>query len=413
VTVQALHKTVGNSTAGSAEDILLTASFFPTAMPKGPAVGEPRRLTWGNFTSVFEPRRVGEKDGPNFIPARFSLEPDGRQVRRLKARLLSRTAIALDIERNKETGEIPPALREVVRRVKALGLAGLVYTSHNHKPEDDPRYRIVVPISEEIAHELPAPEVIADRLQLLGILDRSKLGASSLFYLPSSPPELLDQHWTIIVPGAPIDARWIVERAGALQAARRAEADRIASKAQSEAAARRAAKMAAGFNPDDSLIEKLRSRFDLDAVLHCHGYDKAGTKYRHPNSTSGSFGADIQTLGGIERVFSHNGTDPLHADNLPPWCEGVTAIDAFDVVTILEFAGDRQRALRELAQRFNFNKLVERKALARLLFRLVRQQTDQIEIEAVAYAEGGRLGLTRDDVCGVAAWVAGQAKKAA
>ena len=46
-------------------------------------------------------------------------------MRRLKAHLLSRTAIALDIECNKETGEIPPALGEVVRRVKALGLAGL------------------------------------------------------------------------------------------------------------------------------------------------------------------------------------------------------------------------------------------------------------------------------------------------
>ena len=138
MTVQALHKTVVNSTVGSAEDILLTASFFSTAMPKGPAFGEQRQLTWGNFTSVFEPRRVGEKDGPNFIPARFSLEPDGRQVRRLKAHLLSRTAIALDIECNKETGEIPPALGEVVRRVKALGLAGLVYTSHNHKPVRSP-----------------------------------------------------------------------------------------------------------------------------------------------------------------------------------------------------------------------------------------------------------------------------------
>ena len=271
----------------------------------------------------------------------------------------------------------------------------------------------MIPISEEIAHELPAPEVVADRLQLRGVLDRSKIVASSLFYLPSSPPEWLDQHRTIIIPGLPIDAKWVAEGAGALLAARKAEADRIASKAQSEAAARRAAKMAAGFNPDDSLIEKLRSRFDLDAVLRAHGYDKAGTKYRHPNSVSGSYGADIQTLGGIERVFSHNGTDPLHASNLPSWCDGVTAIDVFDVVAILKFGGDRQIALRELAQRFNLNKLIERRALARLLFRLVRQQNDQSEIEAVAYAEGGRLGLTRDDVCGVAAWVAGQAKKAA
>jgi hypothetical protein len=168
---------LGMAQHGDAGDILLTVSFFPTATPKGPAFGDQRRLTWRNLASVFDPRRVGEKDGPNFIPARFSLESDSRQVRRLKAHLLSRTAIALDIECNKETGEIPPAWSEVVRRVKALGLAGLVYTSHNHKPVDDPRYRIVIPISEEIAHELPAPEVVADRLQLLGVLDRSKIGA--------------------------------------------------------------------------------------------------------------------------------------------------------------------------------------------------------------------------------------------
>ena len=64
MTVQALHKTVVNSTVGSAEDILLTASFFPTAMPKGPAFGEQRQLTWGNFTSVFEPRQSAKKTGP-------------------------------------------------------------------------------------------------------------------------------------------------------------------------------------------------------------------------------------------------------------------------------------------------------------------------------------------------------------
>ena len=399
---------LGVAQHSSADDIVLTGSFFPTATPMGPAFGDQRRLTWGTFACLFESRRVGKKDGPNFIPARFSLEPGDRQVRRLKAHLLSRTAIALDIERNKETGEIPPALDEVVQRVKALGLASLAYTSHNHKPVDDSRYRIVIPISEEIAHELPAPEVVADRLQLLGVLDRSKIGASSLFYLPSSPPGLLDQHRTIIVPGLPIDAGWIVEGAGALLAARN-DADCIASKAQSDAAARRAAKIAAGCNPDDLLIERLRSRLDLDAVLRAHGYDKAGKKYRHPNSTSGSYGADIKILGDIERVFSHNGSDPLHASNLPDWCDKVTALDVVDVVTILDFGGDRTRALGELAKRFGLSKPAERKELARLLFRLVRQQAPQEVIETAAFKEGERLGLSRDDVCQVAVWVSGQA----
>jgi hypothetical protein len=57
-TVQMLHEAVDNSVASSADDILLTVSFFPTATPKGRALGNQRRLTWGNFASVFDPRRV-------------------------------------------------------------------------------------------------------------------------------------------------------------------------------------------------------------------------------------------------------------------------------------------------------------------------------------------------------------------
>ena len=38
------------------------------------------RTTWGAFTSVFEWRREGEKDGPSFVPSTFTLEPDGRGV---------------------------------------------------------------------------------------------------------------------------------------------------------------------------------------------------------------------------------------------------------------------------------------------------------------------------------------------
>jgi hypothetical protein len=54
---------------------------------------------------------------------------------------------------------------EVVNRVKALGWACLLHTSHNHKPGDI-RFRIVLPLSEEIAHELPPPEVAAGALWL-------------------------------------------------------------------------------------------------------------------------------------------------------------------------------------------------------------------------------------------------------
>jgi hypothetical protein len=386
----------------------LTVSWFNTATPDGrPALGDPECTTWGAFTGVFWWRREGEKDGPNFVGARFMLQPDGRRVRRKQKNLLARTLVALDCETNKETCQAPPPVSEVVGRIKSRPWATVVYTSHSHTPEA-PRYRIVMPLSDEIATDLPAVEVIAGELELLGVLDRSKAGAWSLFYLPSAPPGQLDLHETVVVEGDPINAPWMRERAGLLLAQRQAEADRIAAEANAAAAARREAKIAAGFDPDDSLIEKLRSRFDLDDILRSHGYDKAGTKYRHPNSSSGSYGADIKVFGGIERVFSHNGTDPLHANNLPDWCDGVTALDAFDVVAILDFGGDRRKALTVLAERFNLTKVAERKAVARLLFRMIRRQAGQVEIEAAAFAEGARLGLSRDEVCRVAIWVAGE-----
>lgn len=395
------------------DELQVSISWFPHAILRGvPALGDPEAITWGNFVSVFEWRREGEKDGCNFVPARFSLEADGRHVRRLKRNLLARTAIALDVETDKKTGEVPPPLDVALGRAAALGWAALGYTSHSHR-DADIRYRVVCPLSADIDHVLPAPEVLAEAIGLTGVLDMSKVGAASLFYLPSCPYGALDRHQAVVVPGAAIDAAWMTERGGALLAARQAEADRIAAEAQAEAAARRAAKIAAGFDPDDSLIEKLRSRFDLADVLVSHGYDKAGTKYRHPNSTSGGFGADIRTLGGIERVFSHNATDPLHAGNLPAWCGGVTALDAFDVTVILDFGGDRTRALRELAERFNLTKAAERKALAGLLFRLIDRQATQAQIEAEAFAEGARLGLSQDEICQVASWVATHTREAA
>jgi hypothetical protein len=408
--------------ASPADDLPLVISWFPTAKPDGPAIGDPEHTTWGAFTGVFWFRREGPKDGPNFVAARFALDRDERPrakkserdiliVRRLKKNLLARTAIALDCETNKKSGEVPPSLGEITARIGAHQWAAVVYTSHSHT-KAAPRYRIVLPLSEEIATDLPAPEVAADQLQLLGVLDHSKIGAASLFYLPSYAPDQAANHETQVISDHPIDAAWMRECAGNLLAQRQAEADRIAEEAHAVAAVRRAAKIAAGFDPNDSLIEKIRAHLDLDAILRAHGYATAGKKYRHPNSESGSYGADIKVLGGVERVFSHNGTDPLHAANLPAWCDA-TALDAVDATIILDFGGNRTQALRELSQRFGLNKSEERRQLSRLIFQLIRLDMSQEAIEGAALAEGQRLGLSRDEVCRVAMWVASRGEAVA
>ena len=381
-------------------------------MPTGQrAIGDVEHTTWGVLTEALRWRREGQKDGPGFVPSTFTLEPSGRHVRRLKANLRARSAIALDFETNKKTGTaLTVTPTEAAARASALGLACVVYSSHNHRSPDDIRFRAVFALEAEIAANLPAPEVMADVMGLADVLDTSKVGAASLFYLPSSPPGLLSLHETIVVPGAPIAAAWITERASAILALRKAEQDRMAAAAHAEASARKEAKTAAGFNPDDSLIEKLRVKLDLGSILLAHGYAKSGNCYRHANSQSGIFGADVKVFSGVERVYSHNAGDPLHAGNLPSWCTA-KAIDVVDVAIVLDHAGDRTKGLAALAERFGLDKREERRAVSRLMFKLIERHRSQPEIEAAVFAEGSRRGLSRDEICRVAHWVAGKINK--
>ena len=74
-------------------------------------------------------------------------------------------------------------------------------------------------------------------------------------------------------------------------------------------------------------------------------------------------------------------------------CDGITAVDAFDATAILDFGGDRTRAIRELGARFGLiepPKPAEQKALAAVLFRMIRRRDTQAQIEATAFAEGQR-----------------------
>ena len=395
-------------------NIPLAIAWFNTAKPPlGEAIGILSQTTWHEFIHKLSHRRQGEKDGPCFASAIFDLKPDGIHVGRKKTGALARTAIVLDVETSKLTGEIPPSPDEALRRARALGLATLVYTSHNHQPDKDLRYRVVIPLSDEIACEIPAPEIMAAEIGLAGVMDASKIGPASLFYAPSCPAGAQNMHYFEAIEGTPVDADSITDTGLCLLRARKVQEKQIAAEAQAHAAARRAAKIATGFDPDDNLIEKIRVHLDLEQILISHGYDRKGPNFRHPNSSSGFHGANVKILGGIHRIFSHNATDPLHESNLPAWCGKVTALDAFDVTAILDYGGDRKRALRSLSEKFNLTKAAERKALAGLLFRLIKMHTPQKEIENRAFAEGRRLGLSRDDVTNTFVWVADQTSKTA
>lgn len=392
----------------SASTPSIHVAWFDRALDRsGPAYGTPETLSWDDFTTIFRHRRIGEKDGTCFVPARFKSEPGRRHVRRLKANVIARTGIALDVELNKKTGEIPPNPMAALRRVKSQGWCCIIYSSHSHQPAGNIRYRLVLPISAEIAPEFSAPLIVAVRLGLDGVLDHSKITPASVFYCPSQDSVYSDHHFAQRLQGGAVEAAWLVQEGQALLAAAEAQA-------QAETAARLATKAARGVTAEDSLIERIKEHLDLEQILLSHGYDKQGSKkgarFKNPESSSGIAGGKI--FGNGERFFTHNASDPLHEDNLPDWCD-VRAVDAFDATVILDFNGDHKKALRDLAGRFGLNKNSEKKKLAAMMFSLIKRQVSQIEFDSAVFEDGKRLGLSREEVCQTAKWVIDQATQGA
>ena len=212
----------------------IEVAWFANGGEEGkPALGTPETLGWEELSDIVtNNRRVGAKDGCNLIPIRFKREPGKpRVVRRKAVNARARTAIALDIEENKATGELPPSVGDIVHRLQTLALAAIVWTTHSHTAVR-PRYRVLVPLCSEIAPDLPAVEILAQRLNLDAVFDRSKRGPASLFYLPSAASfDVLDHHEAYAVAGEPHYAALMEKEAGDLLAERQAEEERVAAEA--------------------------------------------------------------------------------------------------------------------------------------------------------------------------------------
>ncbi len=91
----------------------------------------------------------------------------------------------------------------------------------------------------------------------------------------------------------------------------------------------------------------------------------------------------------------------------------MTAVDAIDAIIILDFGGNRDRGLRELADKHGFSKRKERHDLADMIFRLRRAKIPQKAIEQAALTMGAAQGLSRDEIIGVVNWCAAELRKAA
>jgi hypothetical protein len=282
--------------------------------------------------------------------ARFGEQRSDRNSLRHDANVLAITGIEGDCD-NKQNPVVD--VDAAVRILTTAAVASIIYTSPS-RTAAAPRWRALCFLSREYP---PANRSrFMARLNGLfgGIFAPESWPLSQSFYYGAVNRN--PAHRVVVIEGTCIDLRNDLD-AGAIRPAQ-----------QDAQAALRAARSKSSHGPEkiaaaDGLIAQIRERLDLGAVLGAHGYACRGNDYRHPNSQSGSFGLNVATFGGIERVYSHNGGDPLHPGNLPAWTAGVTAVDVVDVVAILDFGGDRTRALRELALRFGLADETPRQAL--------------------------------------------------
>lgn len=167
---------------------------------------------WALLCDELTSHQVGEKEAPAWMPARIPPGP------RTGARVQAVTAVVLDIEARTErtgsgkrvTGPLPPPLDEIARRLQARGLAAALATTHSHEAPAagggtlGPRYRVVLPLSRELAPlELrPLALQVAAELGLSDVVDRSCMEPARLLYLPRAPADRLHLAQRATVPGA-------------------------------------------------------------------------------------------------------------------------------------------------------------------------------------------------------------------
>jgi hypothetical protein len=321
--------------------------------------------------------REDKEKAPVLYPALFAEGASGL-CRHDKDSVSEITGITLDVETSKKTGEVPPSFEEIVAILdeKMKGKAYLLYTTHSHTLEF-PRWRLFVPFNSPIKLPLIDHEASLEvqkqqketralyflteqriRLRLaeqLGIsediIDFTKLNAYGASFLPSAAKqEDLEHHHLVVRDGDGIDpsTRW----------AQYFEEEKEKSKLQKKAAQSPSGPfthIATGPGTEGLIAELLSHLPSIEALLIENGYQRMSDRFLAPGSGSGLPGVVIlDGPDGRERLYSHHGpnSDPLSATD-----NGGHALDALDIITILRFGRDRNKALSTLGNQYGINRL--------------------------------------------------------
>ena len=299
--------------------------------------GSVARTIWPTFVDRTTNHRVGPKATKLIAGALFC-------GTRAQKNVLSRTCYMLDIETNKATGEVPPDADYVRAEMQKRGWAGVIYSTHSHTQEA-PRYRVALPPETAIdINQDPAALAedgiralgLAAALGLAGVVDGTKLGAESMFYLPTHAPDA--PHFGVAVEGRAITA---AELAEALEAGKRlrADEDQYQEAAQEQRPAR-----------GDSVIAAYNASATVAELLERHGYKRrprSTVDWRSKYQTSeGTFATRV-----IDARWVTLSASDIAAGLGRRSASGVAASgDAFDLYCHYEHRGDQRAAMRAAAK---------------------------------------------------------------
>ena len=295
-------------------------------------IGMTKEMPWGDLALRLADHKEGTKDGTAITCATFN-------GKRGNDTLIARYLIGLDVEADKRTGEIPPDPRDIESIIRTKRLAAAVYTTFSHA-ESDPRYRVIFPLSApfNLAGQLEldpyfAPTVGA-QIGISGVCDKSKYGASSLFYLPRHPPG--GEWYAKVFEGDPIDTDELM-----------AIAIMVSEKVQADAAKVAAMRARNALPPEIvELIDAYNDAHALPDMLSRYGYRREGRRWKSQNQHGA--GATVILPDGRTWVsFSASDADaevgarPLRASS-----QAAAYGTAFDLFRSWECRGNFREALR-------------------------------------------------------------------
>jgi hypothetical protein len=312
-----------------------------------------KAYTWEGFCDRLMSPRVGNKDGSYYIRGGKLRAPKRSDENLIEAELLILDA---DSTFDPTTGEITsgaPPLPVVADALTRMGITFVAHTSHSARPQDDFwKYRIAIPAylknSEELSDCLDflLAQLHGEGIYLSDVVEARRW--SQPWFLPRVRTEEDKAHFVAVRnDGLPFDVVAALEwAAGKKRAEAEIHAAKTAQKPRTEAA-----ESFKAFN-DAATLQWVQGV--LEGAGYRFGYfDRRTQTYRYmrPGSESRTHGVVVfRGSQGHWLTYSHHGSaDPLSN----------RVCDPFDLVTTLQYGGDKKAAARALLPRAQEPSIVE------------------------------------------------------